>query len=76
MTLYVANLHQIAQGETTLVGVFSSEAKAERGGKAAMEEFNEGEPEFFDWDREGPELRYYYDGFTLMITEVTLDQVV
>ena len=74
MKLYVANLHQIAQMETTLVGVFSSEAKAEHAGKAAIEEFNEGEAEFFDWDREGPELRYYYDGFTLMITEMTLDQ--
>lgn len=76
MKLYIANLHQIAQMETTPIGVFSSEVKAERAGKAAIEEFNEGEAEFFDWDREGPELRYYYDGFTLMITEMTLDQAI
>ena len=76
MKLYVASLYHIAQGETTVIGVFSTEAKAEHELKVSMNDLNEGEPDFFDWDREGPELRYYYDGFTLAITEMTLDQAI
>lgn len=73
MTLYVSTLYQIGV-ETTLVGVFSTSAKALEEGKNAMREFMGKEPILHDWDYEQPEQRYYFEGFTLMITEMTLDQ--
>jgi len=76
MTLYVATLYQIKEMETTLVGVYSSSAKAISAGEDAIREFTEKEPLMLDWDHEHPEHRYYFDGFTLMVTETTLDQAV
>ena len=76
MTLQVATLYQISQGETTLVGVFSTPAKAIGAGQDAIRDFTSKEPLLLDWDHEHPEHRYYYDGFTLAVTEVTLDQAI
>ena len=76
MTLQVATLYQISQMETTLVGVFSTPAKAIGAGEDAIREFTGKEPFLLDWDYEHPEHRYYFDGFTLAITEVTLDQTI
>lgn len=76
MILQVATLYQISQMETTLVGVFSTPAKAISAGEDAIREFTEKEPVMLDWDHEHPEHRYYYDEFTLMITETTLDQTI
>lgn len=73
MTLYVSTLYQIGV-ETTLVGVFSTSAKALEEGKNAMREFTGKEPIMHDWDHESPEQRYYFKGFTLTVTETTLDQ--
>ena len=74
MKLHVATLHQISEMETTLVGVFSSREKALGAGKDAIREFTGKEPVMLDWDYENSELRFYYEGFTLMNTEVTLNQ--
>lgn len=76
MTLYVATLYQISQMETTIVGVYSTAAKAISAGEDAMRDFNGKEPVMLDWDHEHPEHRYFFEGFTLMVTEVTLDKAV
>ena len=76
MTLQVATLYQISEMETTLVGVFSTPAKAIGAGEDAIREFTGKEPVMLDWDHEHPEHRYYFDGFTLAITEATLDQTI
>lgn len=74
MTLQVATLYQISEMETTLVGVFSTPAKAIEAGEDAIREFTGKEPVMLDWDHKHPEQWYYFDGFTLTITETTLDQ--
>lgn len=76
MKLYVATLYQIKEMETTLVGVFSTSAKAIEAGENAIREFTEKEPILLDWDHEHPEHRYFFDGFTLAVTETALDQAI
>lgn len=75
MKLYVASLHHIGV-DTTLVGVYSDAAKAINAGEHAIYEMIDREPMMLDWDYEQPESRYYFDGFTLMVTEATLDQTI
>ena len=76
MTLQVATLYQIKEMDHSLVGVFSTPALAISAGEQAIREFTEKEPVMLDWDHEHPEHRYFFDGFTLTITEVTLDQAI
>lgn len=74
MKLYVASLYQIREMDHSLVGVYSKPASAIAAGENAIREFTEKEPLLLDWDHEHPEHRYYYDGFTLTITEAELDK--
>ena len=76
MKLYVASLYQIREMDHSLVGVYSKLALAIGAGENAIREFTEKEPLLLDWDHEHPEHRYYFDGFTLTVTEVELDKEV
>lgn len=75
MTLQVATLYEIG-ADSSLVGVFSTPAKAIAAGENAIRELTESDPILLDWDHEHPEHHYFFDGFTLTITETTLDQAV
>jgi len=71
--IQIASLHQINMG-TTLLGAFSTPAKAIKAGEDAIRDIIGKEPNMLDWDYEYPECRYFFEAFTLMITETTLDQ--
>lgn len=74
MKLCVATLfHEL---ETILVGVYSTPALAISAGENMIREISQKEPCLLDWDHEHPKHRYFFDGFTLTVTEVTLDQAV
>lgn len=75
MELYLSELYQIGVGATT-VGVFSTPAKAIAAGEDAMKNLVDAVPPMLDWDHNGAVHNYFFDGFTLAITAVTLDQAV
>lgn len=75
MKMYIANLFPLG-GEATLLGVFSTEAKAIGAGKDMIRELTDYEPVELDWARAERELVYYYFGYTLTITECELDKPV
>lgn len=75
MKLHVATLYEVGEG-SSLVGVYSTPALAIGAGENAIREMTGKDPILLDWDHEHPEHRYFFDGFTLSITETTLDQAV
>ena len=76
MKVQVATLFQFNE-DAHLIGVFSTFELAYAAGEAAIRKALQGnEPWRLDWDHEHPNHRYFFaHGFTLIITEATLDEV-
>lgn len=75
MKLYVSEMYNGKNMETTLLGVFDTMAKAEAAGTKYGEDMEYNDFELIDDDTEYlTHIRYYTNQCTLMVTECELNQ--
>ena len=73
MKLFVSELYDCNKSETYLMGVFSKSGNAIRVATQYIEEQG-GDSRYNDWDADPLTETFYFDGYTLTVTECELDE--